>query len=108
VHPYTHTLTYSIYLQLQKAIIQEVVTVSDEETIKYYDAMLQEHSQRVEDGVPPTAEYKRLSDFVDSITKQLEEQGLTEDDEGRISYPKEVGDFLEAFDRARARRFPVM
>lgn len=41
------------------------------ETIEYYDAMLKEHSERVRKGLPPTAEYKRLSDAADAITKHL-------------------------------------
>jgi hypothetical protein len=82
--------------------------VTDQETIAYYDAMLQENTERNREDLPPTAEYKRLSDMVDAITAQLKEQGVAPDDETLMAVPKEVADFMEAIDRYDARRRPVM
>jgi hypothetical protein len=75
------------------------VSKTDFETIAYYDAMLAEAEQRAKDDLPMTEEYQRLSNLADQPPTQL--------GNGLVSMTREVNDFLEAFDRAQAKRKPV-
>jgi hypothetical protein len=63
--------------------------------ITYFDALLQDHENRVAKGLPPSTEYQRLSD--EAARGPLLVDGL-------CAVTQEVNDFMEAFDRALAKR----
>ena len=73
------------------------------QTANYYDALIEENTQRVMRGLPPTAEYKRLDSLTDKFMTQIEAEstldvaGTLNDEEAAIAV--EVLEFLGAFER---------
>jgi hypothetical protein len=63
----------------------------------YYDALLEENTERAMTGLPPSAEYKRLDHLTDKFMTQIEVDG-TLDHEG-AAILGEVLEFLGAFER---------
>jgi hypothetical protein len=63
----------------------------------YYDALLDENTERVMKGLPPTAEYKRLDHLTDTFITQIEVHGTLDHEGAAIS--GEVLEFLGAFER---------
>jgi hypothetical protein len=69
----------------------------------YYEALIEENTQRVMRGLPPTAEYKRLDYLTDKFMTQIEAEstlngdGTLDDEEAAIAV--EVLEFLGAFER---------
>jgi len=71
---------------------------------RYYDELLLNHERRCAKGLPPSEEYKRLSDLGDVHLEAVE--SLLKSSRGRdgvIPVPKELSDFLEAIDRRTKR-----
>ena len=67
------------------------------QTANYYDALIEENTQRVMRGLPPTDEYKRLDSLTDKFMTQIEVAGTLHNEGAAIS--AEVLEFLGAFER---------
>jgi hypothetical protein len=73
------------------------------QTSNYYDALIEENTQRAMRGLPPTEEYKRLDSLTDKFMTQIEAEstlngdGALDDEEAAIAV--EVLEFLGAFER---------
>ena len=63
----------------------------------YYDALIDENTERAMKGLPPTDEYKRLDFLTDKFMAQIEVDGVL-DNEG-VAISAEVLEFLGAFER---------
>ncbi len=68
------------------------------ERIDYYDNLLQENTDRVLNGLPPTEEYRRL-DALTEICMARIEAADTHNDDGVVEVENEVIDFVDAFER---------
>lgn len=64
--------------------------------IDYYDNLLQENTDRVLNGLPPTDEYRRLDALTEKCMARIEAAD-THNDDGVVEV--EVIDFLDAFER---------
>jgi hypothetical protein len=62
--------------------------------IKYYDDLLEENTERVMQGLPPTEGYRRLDDL---IGKCMLESDTSQND--GVAIATDVMDFLGAFER---------
>jgi hypothetical protein len=67
------------------------------QTTNYYDALIEENTERAMRGLPPTEEYKRLDSLTDKFITQIEVAGTLNDEEAAIAV--EVLEFLGAFER---------
>lgn len=65
--------------------------------MKYYDDLLEENTERVMQGLPPTEEYRRLDDLIGKCIGESDAGGYEQQD--GVAIETEVMDFLGAFER---------